>query len=176
MLFSKIGRLNRVGIKVGLGTGLLLSRFVIAALVSLFQARMLAEKVREITEHTSAVAYEMKINLIGSGMGVLQYLPTGDYIYRQRVLKDEADFERFEAQYHRLAEIPDLVLTDLGLPVLTGWEAARRLKAAPETGFIPILAVTAPAMSDDRDKALEAGRDDYDTKPIGFLLGNGGQS
>ena len=184
MLFSKIGRLNRVGIKVGLGVGLLLSRFVIAALVSLFQARMLAEKAREITEATSA-AYEMEINLIGSGMGVLQYLPTVDHIYRQRVLKDEADFERFEAPYHLLAETPDLVLMDLGLPVLTGWEAARRLKAAPETGSIPILAVTAHAMSDDRCKALEAGCDDYDNKPIGFsrllgkikfLLGNGGQS
>ena len=185
MLFSKIGRLNRVGIKVGLGIGLLLSRFAIAALVSPFQARIVDEKVREITEATSAAAYEMEINLIGSGMGVLQYLQTGDYIYRQRVLKDEADLERFEAQYHLLAETPDLVLMDLGLPVLTGWEAARRLKAAPETGSIPILAVTAHAMSDDRCKALEAGCDDYDSKPIGFsrllgkielLLGNGGQS
>jgi len=159
-----------------LGLGLLLSRFVIAALVSLFQARIVDEKVREITEPTSAVAYELEINLIGSGMGVLRYLPTGDHIYRQLVLKDEADFERFEAQYHRLAETPDLVLTNLGLPVLTGWEAARRLKAAPETGSIPIPAVTDHAMSDNRDKSLEAGRDDYDTKPIVFLLGNGGQS
>ena len=179
MLFSKIGRLNRVGIKVVLGMGLLLSLFVIAALVSLFEARVVDEKVRgitEVAEPTSAAAFEMEINLISTGMGVLQYLPTGDYIYRQRVAMDEADFERFEAQYHLLGETPDLVLMDLGSPVFTGWEAAQRLKAAPETGSIPILAVTAHAMSDDRYKALEAGRDDYDTKPIESLLRNGGQS
>jgi CheY-like chemotaxis protein len=64
------------------------------------------------------------------------------------------------------SEKPDLVLMDLGLPVLDGWEAARRIKAAPETSGIPIIALSAHAMPGDAEKALAAGCDDFDTKPV----------
>ncbi|HVZ51338.1 MAG TPA: response regulator [Pseudolabrys sp.] len=81
------------------------------------------------------------------------------------------------------SEAPDLILMDMSLPIIDGWEATRRVKADPQTARIPVIALTAHAMVQDKEKALAAGCDDFDTKPvelprllekIGALLNGGG--
>jgi two-component system, cell cycle response regulator DivK len=66
------------------------------------------------------------------------------------------------------AQLPDLILMDMGLPILSGWQATMQIKAAPGTRAIPIVALTAYAMAEDRDRAYTVGCDDFATKPVNF--------
>ena len=95
--------------KIVLGTASVLLVGMLSMLViyrAFRTARRAMHEVADVEEPTSAAAYEMEINVIGTGLGVLKYLDTGDPKYRARVEKDEADFERFKARYDQLAETP----------------------------------------------------------------------
>jgi CheY-like chemotaxis protein len=78
-----------------------------------------------------------------------------------------------EAVRAAAAELPDLILMDMSLPLIDGWEATRRIRAQSATSTIPVIALTAHAMAGERERALEAGCNEYDTKPVEFprLLG-----
>jgi len=105
----------------------------------------------------------------------MKILVVEDNVYNRDLIRRFLEPEGFEVVVahdgadglaRAVADQPDLVLMDMSLPVIDGWEATRRMKADPATARIPVIALTAHAMLGDREKALEAGCDDYDTKPI----------
>ena len=109
-----------------------------------------------IVEDEMIIAAKISLQLTELGYEVAGIMPKGE-----------------AAIAHCLESRPDLILMDLSLPVIDGWEATRQIKADPATQAIPVIALTAHAMAGDEQKALEAGCDDYDTKPVNFkrLLG-----
>jgi len=105
----------------------------------------------------------------------MKILVVEDNVYNRDLIRRFLEPEGFEVVVahdgadglaRAVTDKPDLVLMDMSLPVVDGWEATRRMKADPATARIPVIALTAHAMLGDRERALEAGCDDYDTKPI----------
>ena len=105
----------------------------------------------------------------------MKILVVEDNVYNRDLIRRFLEPEGFEVVVahdgadglaRAVTDNPDLVLMDMSLPVVDGWEATRRMKADPATARIPVIALTAHAMLGDRERALEAGCDDYDTKPI----------
>ncbi len=111
----------------------------------------------------------------GLGMARILYVEDNEdnvYMLHQRLAKEGHDVlvarDGVEGLRTANAELPDLIIMDLVLPELDGWEAARRLKADPKTKEIPIIALTACVMPGDENRAREAGCDDFDSKPVDF--------
>jgi CheY-like chemotaxis protein len=108
-------------------------------------------------------------------MSKILYIEDNDFnVYVVKLRLQRAGFEVLIAgsaeagMTMAVSERPDLILMDLNLPAMDGWEATRRLKAAAETKAIPVIALSAHAMQGDRERAIEAGCDEYDTKPVDF--------